>query len=157
MIRRLAPALGLLASGIANAVAQEPEPPAPWRHLDGRNAGAVGTCSLDEPTNVTTCYLVRCEAGGLVFVIQASDLADFGVRRMYFEIGRFRQTFPLPPAKLDEQAIDLSKHARLLTALNSGIGWANVEAVEAATEYGTGFELTDAPRLISELRRTCRG
>jgi hypothetical protein len=109
-------ALGLLAA----AAAQESEPPAPWKRLDGRDAGAVETCSRDGIAEVTTCDLVRCEESRMVFAIRGGDVAAFEVRRTRVRIGRTEQTIRLAAPKGDEQAIALSRRPRLLAALMSG-------------------------------------
>ncbi|OLP52698.1 hypothetical protein BJF92_14935 [Rhizobium rhizosphaerae] len=155
---------GLLMAGLlvvvpAGAQATEPAEdgaPAPWKHLDGRNAGAVGTCSPDDDEDVTDCYLVRCEKGDLVFVMQAANLAEFGVRKITFEIGRYKQTIKLPAVKNEEQAISLAKEQKLLAALTSRSDWASLSTAGARLEYSTGFDLTGAATLISQLRGICR-
>jgi len=150
--------VAVMMASLANAQDTEPaetEPPAPWRHLDGRNTGTVGTCSPDDTGDITICYLVRCDKGELVFVMQEADIAEFGISKMTFEIGRYKRTIKMPPVRNDEHAISLAKEPKLLAALTSGADWASLSTSGARVEYSTGFELTNAPKLISELRAKC--
>jgi hypothetical protein len=138
------------------ALAQETEPPAPWVKLGGPHAGAVGTCSTDEPTDNEACYMVRCDAkDGLIFEIGDATLGDMGLRSARFEIGKYKETIRLDGNSSDRRTTLLSKHPKLLAALTSGVDFANMFSVESDVEYSTGFELEGARDQISRLAKSC--
>lgn len=141
---------------VSPALAQEVEPPAPWVKLTGSHAGAVGTCSIDEPTDNEACYTVRCNAkNGLIFEIGDATVGEMGLRSARFEIGRYKETIRLDGNSPDRRTIVLSKHPKLLAALTSGADFATMYAVEADVKYSTGFELTGARDQISRLASGC--
>lgn len=140
----------------SSALAQEVEPPAPWVRLTGSHAGAVGTCSIDEPTDNKACYMVRCDAKkGLIFEIGDATVGEMGLRSARFEIGRYKETIRLDGNSPDRRTTVLSKHSKLLAALTSGADFATIYAVEADVKYSTSFELTRAREQISRLARDC--
>ncbi|KQZ97489.1 hypothetical protein ASD74_09975 [Rhizobium sp. Root564] len=47
---------------------------------------------------------------------------------------------------------NIAKGPKLLAALTLGADWTSLPASEARVGYRTGFELNDAPKLMSELR-----
>lgn len=155
---RFAVVAGLIATLIGSAaLAQEQEPPSPWKPLDGRNAGAVGNCPpIDGEWGTGVCYLVRCEAGRLVFVIQDKDLDRSDVHSVRFELGRFAAVISLERPVPDEGVVDLGAHADLLRALETnsrhGMG---LETVDAANGYYTNFGLERARQTIARLKPAC--
>lgn len=91
-----------------------------------------------------------------IFVMQSANLRELAVRRMTFEIGRYKHTITLPPVRNEEQTISLAKEPSLLTALMSRAQWASLSTAGARLEHSRGFDLINARELISQLRRACR-
>ncbi|RUM23322.1 hypothetical protein EFQ99_21995 [Rhizobium vallis] len=139
------------------ALAQEVEPPAPWVKLTGSHAGAVGTCSMIDASDIEACYMVRCDAkNGLIFEIGDATIGENGPRLARFEIGRYRETIRLDGNSPDRRTIVLSKHPKLLAALTSGADFATMFAIKAGEiDYSTGFELTDAREQIPRVAKGC--
>lgn len=155
---RTAVVLCLVTTLIATvASAQEKEPPSPWKPLDGRNAGAVGNCPpIDGEWGTGVCYLVRCEAGRLIFAVQDPDLTNSDVRSVRFGLGRFREVIALERRSTDEGVLDLSAHPDFLKALETGSHHGmDMETVEAGNPYFTNFGLDRAGRMIARLKKTC--
>ena len=139
------------------ALAQEVEPPAPWVKLTGSHAGAVGTCSMIDASDIEACYMVRCDAkNGLIFEIGDATIGEMGLRSARFEIGRYKETIRLDGNSPDRRTTVLSKHPKLLAALTSGADFATMFAIKAGEiDYSTGFELTGAREQISRLAKGC--
>ena len=138
------------------ALTQEVEPPAPWVKLTGSHAGAVGTCSMVDATDIEACYMVRCDAkNGLIFEIGDATVGEMGLRSARFEIGSYKETIRLDGNSPDRRTTVLTKHPKLLAALTSGADFATMYSVKADVEYSTGFELTGARDQISRLARGC--
>ncbi|MEO5805379.1 hypothetical protein [Devosia sp.] len=154
-------ALPLLAAItlVAPSVAQEVEPPAPWAQMTGKNAGAAGTCAgLDGSDTDFDCYMVRCDAGQLVFVFQPDMDAD-KVHGMNVTIGNgYAEKIMFDHMGHGESTIDLASHPRFLAAMVAAKpgDWANWETVDAEFEYTTFFELTDAGKRIKDVQKTCK-
>jgi hypothetical protein len=157
-MRRKAAVVPLVLAATA-ALAQEREPPSPWKPLKGALAGAVGTCPpVDGEENAGLCYLVRCQGGKeLVFVIRDPSLENFGVESVRLSTRGFDQTFVLDRAVQGEGAIALAGAPALLRALKSEIVTGmDLRTAKAGNSYVTQFELTRARRAIETIERTCR-
>ncbi|WP_337267469.1 hypothetical protein [Oryzifoliimicrobium ureilyticus] len=139
------------------AGAQETEEPAPWIRLSGKNAGAVGSCSVDQATDNKACYMVRCDAkNGLVFEIEDDMIEEMGLQTARFEIGKYTETIKLDKRSPSRRTIVLSKHPKFLAALTSGVDFATMFSIKAKKiDYSTGFELTDAREQIPPVAKEC--
>jgi hypothetical protein len=149
----------VFASAASAALAQEKEPPSPWKALKGDLAGAVGTCPpVDGEEDAGVCYFVRCQGSkDLVFVIRDPSLKNFGVRSVRLSTRGFDQAFALDLRTPGEGAIVLAGASALLHALKSEArAGMDLRTEDAANSYVTQFELTRARRAIETVERTCK-
>jgi hypothetical protein len=140
------------------AIAQEQERSVPWATMQGRNAGAVGTCPDVDGGEGDTCYIVRCQPKiGVVFVIQHAGIADDeDVRSVRIKIGRYSQEVRLENGVADERLASAKAYPDLFKALISGKRWADLDAIDAKFQYTTQFELTHAKATIGKVVRQCK-
>ena len=140
------------------ALAQEKEPPSPWKRLRGPLAGAVGTCPpVDGDPDGGVCYLVRCDTKlGAVFVIRDPIVGEFGVDAYKVETRGFTATIALDRRDEAEGTIALDRNPGFLAALRreapNGVTLATAKARQS---YTTAFELTGARRLIDGVLARC--
>jgi hypothetical protein len=139
--------------------AQEIERSRPWTAMDGRNAGAVGTCPDVDGGDGDTCYIVRCQPKlGLAFVIQHDGIADDDVRSIKISHGRYSEVIRLSDGAADERFAALSAHPGLLKLLlaSNARRWADLMTVETKFHYSTQIELTRAKTAIGKIAKACK-
>jgi len=139
--------------------AQEIERSRPWTAMDGRNAGAVGTCPDVDGGDGDTCYIVRCQQKlGLAFVIQHDGIANDDVRSVKISHGRYSEVIQLSDGAADERIAALSAHPGLLKLLTASNGrrWADLVTVETKFDYSTQIELTKAKTAIGKVAKACK-
>ena len=153
-------ALAVLLCGAAQA--QEQSDPAPWRPLDGRDAGAVGSCHRLDDDETVACMIVRCDrARGLELVYRHGGLmGEPHPTRYNLQIDRYRTTVEFSPLSREEIALPLAGREPLVNAM-ARPGRADpmlrlLSLPGQIQEYSTAFELTRAGPMIERVRRACR-